>query len=180
MTDNNEKIQKIAIMVDFYSDRAEAHATLFLAFLFGLFTILTIAGNENTYKWIWTIPYWLLFLGGVHTFLNFSYYATHAQKITEEISCYEVPEVKKVLDKVKRSLNLAWFHFYKQRIGKWVILSSIVAYFIIAFLSCWLVIGWIAATLGGLVVSIAIVVVYFRAEEMKEKELKEEQKKRKT
>lgn len=172
MTDNNEKIQKIAIMVDFYSDRADAHATLFLAFLFGLFTVLAIAQNQNTCKWIWGIPYWFLFLGGFYSFLNFSLYATYAQKITEETHCYEVKEVKTVLDRVNNNPILGRFHLYKHWMGERKIFFKILtgAYFIVAFLSCLLVIGRNEAIFGCIVVSVAILVVYLLArKESKEK-----------
>ena len=162
MSDNEKDIGKITAMVDFYSDRAVAHASFFLASLFGLFSVLSLAQNQHTLKCVWAIPYWLLFLGSLYTFVNFSFYATYAQKITEEADMYEVEKVKKALKRARRNLILNWFQILKNSRIKfgWGLRAVCILYLVIAFLSCWLVIGCVEAFIGLIVVSAIIAVAW--------------------
>jgi len=68
----------LAAILDFYSDRAVAHASFFLASFFGLFTVLSI-GEKEIFEW--AFPYWILFSVGLYTLIRFAYYATFAHLI---------------------------------------------------------------------------------------------------
>ena len=85
---NPDDIDKISGLLDFFSDRAVAHASFFLASLFGLVAFATIVREEITC--INSFLYWigiLLFFGfgyaGYFTLIRFGYYAHVSQKIAE-------------------------------------------------------------------------------------------------
>ncbi len=77
-----DKISSLSAILDFYSDRAIAHASFFLASFFGLFTVLQIQQNPTLG---WAILYWILFLAGLYTLNRFGYYASFAQKLMEKL-----------------------------------------------------------------------------------------------
>ncbi len=154
MTDKDT--EKILALVDFYSDRAVAHASFFLALLIGLFSVLALAqSNQDNLRWIWAIPYWLLFLGSLYTFANFSLYASYAEKIVQNTCIYEVKEVKDAMETMQKRLILKWHQVLKSNFpfGTSKVIGCL--YFIMAFLSCWMVMGC-AQAIGGLIVIFVI------------------------
>jgi len=76
----------LSALLDFYSDRAVSHATLLVACVFGLFTVLTLLkGTSVTIKIVYTFTYWLLWASGLYELFNFNHYATEAEKIRQII-----------------------------------------------------------------------------------------------
>lgn len=81
----------IGALLDFYSDRAVAHASFFVASIFGLITLLAvIAQLNNNLKWFsiplswWSIPLFLVFsYVGYYTLARFGFHADIAQKFSE-------------------------------------------------------------------------------------------------
>jgi len=164
-TGNDKDIEKVVAMVSFYSARAEAHASFFLASFFGLFVVLSLAQTHPIHQWIsmWGIPYWLLFLGSLYVFANFSLYATYAQKIAERAHLYEVQEVKRGHVDAGKNLILNWFQISKGAFRAWRFGIIGIVYVAVAFLSCWLVIGSVEAVIGLISVSLVIAVSWIWA-----------------
>lgn len=81
---------RIGGLLDFYSDRAVAHASFFVASIFGLITLLSIIGQLDTgLKWFsiplfwWSIPLFFAFsYVGYYTLGRFSYYADISQRLS--------------------------------------------------------------------------------------------------
>lgn len=91
-TDNDNPlfISRVAALLDFYSDRATAHASLFVASIFGLVTVLAIIqafilSNNQFDRWIIWGSEFLFFIFtyvGHYTLNQFSYYANISQRLT--------------------------------------------------------------------------------------------------
>ena len=68
-------------LLDFYSDRATAHASFLVAVLLGLFVILDLSAKPNAFDILilfWT--YWAVWFFGLYCLLNFGLYARFAEK----------------------------------------------------------------------------------------------------
>ena len=81
---DDQGIARLAALLDFYSDRAVAHASFFIASIFGLITFSSISTELNAGEIYWYLAIFL-FLGfayaGHHTLLRFGYYAFISQEI---------------------------------------------------------------------------------------------------
>jgi len=80
----------LSALLDLFSDSALGYISAFVACIFGLFATLTLILNENVMKthmgfWFLSVVYWLLFLGGVYSFLNFTHFTGISHKIKMEI-----------------------------------------------------------------------------------------------
>jgi hypothetical protein len=80
--------RQMEVIQNFYSTRAVAHASFFVASIFGLFTILALMESSfqklsNYWSWIalglLSITYWGVFVIGLHSFLKFGRYSIYAQ-----------------------------------------------------------------------------------------------------
>ena len=153
---------KISVMADFYSDRAVAHASFFLASFFGLFSILALAqSNQDSLKWIWAIPYWLLFLGSLYTFTNFSLYATYAEGIIQQASMYDVKEVRDAIERTQKThLILKWHQVLKHYFPVGIFPVIGLLYVLVAFFSYGMVLGFDQA-FNGIIATFAIVGVFW-------------------
>jgi hypothetical protein len=105
--DRNLRATRLAALLDFYSDRATAHASLFVASLFGLFSVLSIVDQlTGDYIWFSMVIYFLLAYSGYFTLVRFGFYAQIAHLITlglEEKSTFE--SVKFSTEKGKTNLD---------------------------------------------------------------------------
>lgn len=95
---DNSDYAALSALLDFYSDRATAHASLFVACVFGLFTILAILEKNII---ILSLAYWFLFGSGLYELLNFGQYAKDADVIKRYI---EIPKEKLVND-IKKQVD---------------------------------------------------------------------------
>lgn len=78
---DGELDRQLGIEEDFYSARAVAHASFFVASVFGLFTILAFMETSSMVsKALLSVTYWVVWGFGLYSFLNFSRYAVHAQQ----------------------------------------------------------------------------------------------------
>jgi hypothetical protein len=85
--DSDKAVAEVAALVDFYSDRAVAHASFFVASIFGTLTFLalvtTLQKPVNEFYYLVSI---LLFLGfaymGYFTLVRFGYYASISDYLT--------------------------------------------------------------------------------------------------
>jgi len=83
------KIQNepLSAFLDFYSDRATAHASFLVASVFGLFSVLyLIEGEKLITRAILSAVYWILWFGGYFSLFNFNFYAMKAHEIQRMIA----------------------------------------------------------------------------------------------
>lgn len=79
--------EPLSAFLDFYSDRATAHASFLVAAVFGLFSVLyLIKGESLITKVILSVIYWILWSGGYFSLFNFNHYAMKAHDIKRMIS----------------------------------------------------------------------------------------------
>ena len=194
---------RISALLDFYSDRAVAHASFFVASIFGLVTLLSIIQQLNMHLTWFSIPLsWCsipLFFAfsyvGYYTLGRFSFYADISQKLSEyglksEVSLQGVPyeQEKTLKDYVHEQEDSQEKLFILRRIiaikqGRYIL--AILYWFLIAYLGSivyskfwhsWL--EWMK-WFGFLVIFVIIFVIspqlYFRMSKAvkKEKEKKE-------
>lgn len=92
---SDEDIRGFTVLQDFYSKRAVAHASFFVASIFGLFTVLSfierVLPSVVTVNQIFLLPlksvgylllyiiYWLIWLFGLYSLYNFGLYSTKSQ-----------------------------------------------------------------------------------------------------
>jgi hypothetical protein len=82
----NSRAEALAGVLDFYSDRAEAHANFLVACIFGLFTLLAIVQNVRMHENIWftlssMVPYGVIVIVAFHCLERFAYFAVMAQTL---------------------------------------------------------------------------------------------------
>ena len=163
MPSNESAISALTAVLDFFSDRATAHASFFLAFLFGLFSILSIVADQQgtSIRTEWLIPYWILFAMGLYELIRFNYYATYAQRLMEatlELSGRAQIIYEKTFSKVGR--RLTWVVEKKEQItgGRFWLIAEV--YFIAAFIPCTLAFQLCDAAFS-VVISFTIVALSF-------------------
>lgn len=81
--------RQVEIVQNFYSTRAVAHASFFVASIFGLFTVLALMDSSflelssNWSSWaalvLLSFTYWGVFAVGWHSFMKFSQYSIYAE-----------------------------------------------------------------------------------------------------
>jgi hypothetical protein len=91
--------RQLTVAEDFYSSRTVAHASFFVASIFGSFTILALMEREFVSLVLLSIIYWFVFLFGVFSFLNFSRYAIRAQIAERKIANEAETFIKQELEK---------------------------------------------------------------------------------
>ena len=85
----NEEVSKVSALLDFYSDRCVAHASFFVATLFGTFSLLSLLDDkEGLVRIGLASTYWLLFIGSIYLLLSFSYYSGYSEKIQRIVMNY--------------------------------------------------------------------------------------------
>jgi len=119
---NEDTFKSLSIVQDFFSKRAVAHASFFVASMFGLFTILSFMErdvNRISLAWNWNLrlsllsaTYWFIWLFGFYSLGNFGYYATLAQHAEEKIAENKDNEI---INESKKGLGriLKWFYDFK-------------------------------------------------------------------
>ena len=112
MSPNNEtnsKADALAGLLDFYSDRAEAHASFLLACFFGAFTLLAIVQSveDISLTILSVMPYGMIALVGFHCLQRFSFYAAMAEKIKDKIATYvegeKFPNPAQIAEKAEKN-----------------------------------------------------------------------------
>jgi hypothetical protein len=96
-TNSEQKIRNLTVIQDFNNKKANSHATLFVASMFALFTVLSLASRIVTpasfsfsnylILSFSLINYIFIWIFGLYSMLNFSYYSTVSQRAEEEIVC---------------------------------------------------------------------------------------------
>ena len=94
-TKSDQEITNLTVIQDFNNKKANSHATIFVASMFALFTVLSLASRivlaasfsfSNCLILSFSlISYILILIFGFYSMLNFSYYSTISQRAEEEI-----------------------------------------------------------------------------------------------
>ncbi len=88
LVDKQLKQTHLATMLDYYSGKGASHITIFIAFVFGLFTILAILFLSNITDIpfvILSIIYFFFSIGGLYEFFKFSFYNNVVNHINVEL-----------------------------------------------------------------------------------------------
>lgn len=94
---DSERLTILVGLLDFFSDRAMAHASFVVATIFGMYTILFAKINAMPSWEVLILAYIALIIIDVYSFLNFGYYATLASITRHELQGYYKDEIKKML-----------------------------------------------------------------------------------
>lgn len=84
---NKKKLEEtdyeaLSALLDFYSDRAVAHASFVVACVFGLFTVLSLLRGVDLFlKVAYSFIYWVLWSAGIYSLLNFRSFAIEAERV---------------------------------------------------------------------------------------------------
>ncbi|MFH1328779.1 MAG: hypothetical protein ABIH76_08080 [Candidatus Bathyarchaeota archaeon] len=85
----------LSAFLGYYSSTGMSHTAIFVAFIFGLFIVLSILsgqieiGRTPVSFVLLSIVYWLLWIGGSYSLLKFSYYFRVTSYILEHIGAYK-------------------------------------------------------------------------------------------
>ena len=152
--DEDIRIRNLTVIQDFNNKKANSHATIFVASMFALFTVLSLASRIATPSFSFSnylilsfssISYLFIWIFGLYSILNFSYYSTVSQRAEEEIVCGLDKQL--ISDYMKKWKGiLKWFANYKmpkstliyppikgQEIINKTIVSRNLAFFIIGY-----------------------------------------------
>ena len=96
-TNSDQQIRNLTVIQDFNNKKANSHATIFVASMFALFTVLSLATrivaqasfsiSNCTVLFFSSVSYILIWIFGLYSALNFSYYSTVSQRAEEAIVC---------------------------------------------------------------------------------------------
>lgn len=107
ITLNEEKYSALSAHLDYYSDRATAHASYFVAFIFGLFVVLQMAQSTNNgERWLLLILSWVVWASGLYCLLNFGLYAFFASRTRNAIRGEPVVPFGEFKDKTVKDLSI--------------------------------------------------------------------------
>ena len=85
-----EEVAVLTGLLDFYSDRATAHASFVVAGIFGLYAVLF--GNSMLPRWLFISVYLALLVIDGYSFMNFGYYAKLAYIVRVKLEGQHVEE----------------------------------------------------------------------------------------
>lgn len=177
----NLHIARLAPLLDFYSDRATAHASLFVASIFGILTMLAIVQGLNGFVvWPSIFVYFALTYAGYFTLVRFNFYAGIAHKLNEilenikftkdDLSKKEEKLFEDLEDQIKRQRRILIFKEFTYRLGKggfylfgslyWGLTFSIGLIVYSQVLDCW--IKWIIWIIIFMVLTLLFVILPFR------------------
>lgn len=93
---------QLITQLNYFGGLGTEHATLFVAFIFGLFSVLAILAQKefqtSSKFWVLTLAYYVFMIGGSYEFFKFSYYNKVTNLINDELNrhvtnrqyCYDV------------------------------------------------------------------------------------------
>jgi len=108
---DQEELTILSGLLDFYSDRATAHAGFVVAEIFGLYTLL-FSGRNTLPSEIFFLAFSALVVFNIYSFMNFGYYAESADFVRKKL---EGQRKEKYLEERKSDLGRATRIFYTIR-----------------------------------------------------------------
>lgn len=140
--DLNRKISALSAALDFHSDRATAHASFFVASIFGLFTTLSLYPYASK-VWLMgllAVSFWFIWGFGAYSLYNFGRFAAIAQgilsKIREMGSTTEI-ESEEVKRWDKRHVKFMWFKSIPRKLHVFLILYFLLVGVVPFLIVCW-------------------------------------------
>lgn len=118
---NSDEATGLSSLLDFYSDRATAHASFVVAGMFGIYAVLFAPNGLPTIAFV--VSYSALLVTNVYSFLNFGYYAVLADITKHKLEEKYVTEFGNEIIKKKLHTRSYLFHYF----GLWK--SAIPTYF---------------------------------------------------
>lgn len=115
---DSDRLTILVGLLDFYSDRATAHASFVVATIFGMYTLLFGYNYEALPFPIFFLAYLALLVIAVYSFLNFGYYASLAFEIRHQLEGHHRDAIKKAMQKglEKRHRLYNWFRWFRSGI----------------------------------------------------------------
>jgi len=128
LSEKSGEVDARAALLDFYSSRAVAHASYFIASIFGIVTLLALSQNigrvpfQNNILWdwlavaIWFIVYAIFAYMGYYTLGQFSKYAAYADTLRASSLALDahLEDIKISLDESGKTL---WEGIFRNQIG---------------------------------------------------------------
>ncbi len=105
---NDSEYTALASLLDFYSDRAVAHASFLIAIIFGLFTILSLVNIKFRWESLLLLftTYWGLWGFGLYCLYNFRYYALFSEQVIQKI--FEEKSLCELRDEIEKKTKEKW------------------------------------------------------------------------
>jgi hypothetical protein len=117
-----EELTVLVSLMDFYSNRANAHASFSIAGLFGVYTIIFSGTIVRFPWWLFLIVLAFLTLLNFYSVYNFSFYTTASDAIRAKLLGEHYEEYVKLIDehiyKYKRATLLFRFLLFRKFLGK--------------------------------------------------------------
>jgi len=120
-------------LLDFYSDRATAHASFLVAGTFGIYSVLFAQENVKLPSSIFCATFFALAAMCIYSFLNFGYYATMAENMRLRLMG---AQSAKIDAEIRDYLKKKFWIFSKFRSAKHTPFKGLVRYF--GFFIIWL------------------------------------------
>jgi len=140
---NQEELAILTGFLDFYSDRATAHASFVVAELFGIYTVYfgQLMLEHRFPLWLFFLLCGALLFINIYSFLNFGYYATMAEIVRKKLAG---TYLKKYDDEIRFKLARAsLLHEIFRKIKKGLGSLRLLVFFIIWVLAVLLPFVWI-------------------------------------
>ena len=119
-------------LLDFYSDRATAHASFLVAGTFGIYSVLFAQENVKLPSSIFCATFFALAAMCIYSFLNFGYYATMAENMRLRLMGARSARIDA---EIRDYLRREFWIFYKFREAKHHPFCGICRY--VGFVSLW-------------------------------------------
>lgn len=99
---DTEELTILAGLLDFYSDRATAHASFVVAAIFGVYTIFAIYSSLNDMLFL-SFPFLFLVAFELYSFLNFGHYAAKAYVVRNMLlGTHQVEYDRQITDRYRK------------------------------------------------------------------------------
>lgn len=116
-----EEVAVLAGLLDFYSDRATAHASFVVAGMFGIYTVVFARAHFGQGIWslvIFIAVYIGLVLIDLYSFMNFGYYATLAYIVRIKLEGQRVEEYTKEMESKLKERSRIFYTFKRFKHGR--------------------------------------------------------------
>jgi len=142
----NRTLEAFIGLLDDYSDRSIGWGGFFVASMFGMYSLLSIA-DKLVPGLVWAIVYFFLWIFGGYSMLNFIWYFELANNITDEIRLLSPDFNRRLIEMLKRADKgvwswLFWFARWRNRNPSLTIILLVTFYISITWLPFFLTL-WI-------------------------------------
>ena len=115
---DSDRLTILVGLLDFFSDRATAHASFVVATIFGIYTILFAKINGVLLQEVFVLAYLALAVIDIYSFLNFGYYASVASEIRYQLMGYYSDDIERTIQNNLRRHRLYYsFRWFRSGIN---------------------------------------------------------------